>query len=214
MSSLAAGALKYQMDQRGVEHWRHPFVDFNADSLRQGLPHAVAAMDKAIRNGHVVYCHCTAGMGRSPGVAIAYLYWCHQFETLDDAYDYLTSKRPCGPKKEAIRGATLDMLASHGDALPSHLVDAGQEGDSRGTTLTVEERWGIVRKLRLAMVGRGGLFFGKRAGRVKGKAGCVTACLDGLETHLWHERVAPALFESFKQSGLFGTRHCRHHSLH
>lgn len=75
-----AGAIKYQMDQRGVEHWRHPFVDFNADSLRQGLPHAVAAMDKAIRNGHVVYCHCTAGMGRSPGVAIAYLYWCHQFE--------------------------------------------------------------------------------------------------------------------------------------
>jgi hypothetical protein len=61
VSSLAAGALKYQMDQRGVEHWRHPFLDFDADSLRTGLPHAVAAMDKAIRNGHVVYCHCTAG---------------------------------------------------------------------------------------------------------------------------------------------------------
>uniref|UniRef100_A0A7S0X6Z4 Tyrosine specific protein phosphatases domain-containing protein n=1 Tax=Mantoniella antarctica TaxID=81844 RepID=A0A7S0X6Z4_9CHLO len=146
-----AGALKHQMDQRGVEHWRHPFLDFNADSLREGLPHAVAAMDKALRNGHVVYCHCTAGMGRSPGVAIAYLFWCHQFETLDDAYDYLTSRRPCGPKKEAIRGATLDMLAAHGDALPSELVAAGEEGNPRGTTLTVEERWKIVSKLRIAM---------------------------------------------------------------
>ena len=92
-------------------------------------------------------------MGRSPGVAIAYLYWCHQFKTLDHAYDYLTTKRPCGPKKEAIRGATLDMLATHGDGLPQQLVDAGAEGDMRGTTLTVEERWAIVKKLRLAMAG-------------------------------------------------------------
>ena len=72
--------------------------DFDADSLRVGLPKAVASMDKALREGHVVYCHCTAGMGRSPGVAIAYLYWCLNFESLDQAYDFLTSKRPCGPK--------------------------------------------------------------------------------------------------------------------
>lgn len=151
MRTLILGAIKHQMHVRGVEHWQHPFVDFNADSLRQGLPHAVAAMDKAIRRGHIVYCHCTAGMGRSPGVAIAYLYWCHQFENLDDAYDYLTSRRPCGPKKEAIRGATMDMLAAPGDGLPQHLVDAGPEGNLAGTTLTVEERWRIVKKLRRAM---------------------------------------------------------------
>ena len=28
---------------------------------------------------------------------------------LNDAYEFLTSKRPCGPKKEAIRGATYDL---------------------------------------------------------------------------------------------------------
>ena len=54
------GAIKYQMDQRGVRHEHHPFVDFSADSLREGLPKAVAAMDKVLREGHAVYCHCTA----------------------------------------------------------------------------------------------------------------------------------------------------------
>jgi len=29
----------------------HPFADFDAESLRRGLPTAVAAMDKALRQG-------------------------------------------------------------------------------------------------------------------------------------------------------------------
>jgi len=44
-----------------------------------------------------VYVHCTAGLGRAPAVCIAYLYWwCGM--NLDDAYQYLTNIRPCGPK--------------------------------------------------------------------------------------------------------------------
>ena len=77
------GAIKDQMNKRGVLHVHKPFVDFNADSLRLGLPSAVAQMDKVLREGHTVYCHCTAGMGRSPGVAIGYLYWCLNFDNLD-----------------------------------------------------------------------------------------------------------------------------------
>ena len=64
--NVDAGALRWQMEQRDVKHVHMPFVDFNADSLREGLPRAVAAMDKALRDGHKVYCHCTAGMGRAP----------------------------------------------------------------------------------------------------------------------------------------------------
>ena len=139
------GAIKWQMDQRGVRHEHHPFVDFSADSLREGLPKAVAAMDKVLREGHVVYCHCTAGMGRSPGVAIAYLYWCLNFDDLDQAYDFLTSKRPCGPKKESIRAATVDMLAAHGESMPNQMVDSAEPA---GTKITEEERWDIVTKLR------------------------------------------------------------------
>ena len=61
---------------------RHAFPDFCADGLRKGLPEAAAALDHHLREGHVVYCHCTAGMGRSPGVAIGYLYWFLDFANL------------------------------------------------------------------------------------------------------------------------------------
>ena len=67
--------------------------------------------------------HCTAGLGRSPAVAIAALYWFTDMD-LDTAYSYLTTIRPCGPNKDAIRGATHDLLSNqHWDNfhhLPSH----------------------------------------------------------------------------------------------
>ena len=146
--NIDVGAINWQMEQRGVLHVRKPFVDFNADSLRAGLPQAVAAMDKVLRDGHVVYCHCTAGMGRSPGVAIAYLYWCLNFDDLDQAYDFLTSKRPCGPKKESIRAATVDMLAARGEEMPTELVHSE---DPQGTRISEEERGDIVKKLRRSL---------------------------------------------------------------
>jgi hypothetical protein len=37
----------------------------------------VAALEWAISQGKMVYVHCTAGLGRAPAVAIAYLYWFH-----------------------------------------------------------------------------------------------------------------------------------------
>ena len=40
--NVDAGALRWQMEQRDVKHVHMPFVDFNADSLREGLPRAVA----------------------------------------------------------------------------------------------------------------------------------------------------------------------------
>ena len=57
-----------------------------------------------------VYVHCTAGLGRAPAVCIAYMYW-FGARDLDGAYNHLTSVRPCGPKKDAIRGAQLMGLA-------------------------------------------------------------------------------------------------------
>jgi hypothetical protein len=99
-------------------------------------------------------------------VVIAYLYWTDdRFESLDAAYEFLTSKRPCGPKKEAIRQATVDILESEGDSLPTRdgkmKVDAGryygddskklkeENLDSRGTTLTKAQRETIKKKLRV-----------------------------------------------------------------
>lgn len=102
---------------------RKPARDFDPNSLRATLPAAVASLDDAQQHNHRVYVHCTAGLGRAPAVVIAYLYWFLGF-TLDDAYKHLTDIRPCGPKRDAIRGATFDLMTRRDwhefDHLPSH----------------------------------------------------------------------------------------------
>ncbi|KAK9283184.1 hypothetical protein L1049_011420 [Liquidambar formosana] len=93
----------------GIRHMRRPAKDFDPDSLRKGLPKAVSSLEWAISEGKgKVYVHCTAGLGRAPAVAIAYMFWFCGID-LNMAYNKLTSKRPCGPSKRAIRGATYDL---------------------------------------------------------------------------------------------------------
>ncbi|KRH64175.1 hypothetical protein GLYMA_04G220900v4 [Glycine max] len=92
-----------------ISHTRRPAKDFDPDSLQNELPKAVSSLEWAISEGKGrVYVHCTAGLGRAPAVAIAYLFWFCDMN-LNEAYDMLTSKRPCGPNKRAIRGATYDL---------------------------------------------------------------------------------------------------------
>ncbi|RDX93833.1 Phosphoglucan phosphatase LSF2, chloroplastic [Mucuna pruriens] len=92
-----------------ISHTRIPARDFDPDSVRNVLPKAVSSLEWAISEGKGrVYIHCTAGLGRAPAVAIAYLFWFCGMK-LNTAYDMLTSKRPCGPNKRAIRGATYDL---------------------------------------------------------------------------------------------------------
>lgn len=111
-------------------------VDFDLDSLRSQLPKAVSALEWATsqRKGRV-YVHCTTGLGRAPAVAIAYMFWFENMDVslphliicvglrdlklffaylssytqLNTAYQKLTSIRPCGPSKRAIRAATYDL---------------------------------------------------------------------------------------------------------
>jgi hypothetical protein len=46
--------------------------DFDPYDLRMRLPVAVAQLNKAIEahQGKIAYVHCTAGLGRAPGVAV------------------------------------------------------------------------------------------------------------------------------------------------
>ncbi|GMP92719.1 hypothetical protein CsSME_00042823 [Camellia sinensis var. sinensis] len=108
--------LNLQQD-RDIEYWEIDLKsiikkyarDFDPDSLRSGLPKAVLSLEWAISEGKgKVYVHCTAGLGRAPAVAIAYMFWFCDID-LNTAYNRLTSKRPCGPNKSAIRGATYDL---------------------------------------------------------------------------------------------------------
>ncbi|GJP54195.1 hypothetical protein CLOM_g13292 [Closterium sp. NIES-68] len=93
-----------------VQHFRCPAVDFDPHSLRRELPRMVAVIAKAVAEGKTVYVHCTAGLGRSPAAVITYLFWFSEPQVdLNSAYERVTSLRPCGPKKDAIRGATYDL---------------------------------------------------------------------------------------------------------
>ncbi|KAH7537029.1 phosphoglucan phosphatase DSP4, amyloplastic [Ziziphus jujuba] len=93
-----------------IEHLRAEIRDFDAYDLRMRLPAVVGKLYKAInRNGGVTYVHCTAGLGRAPAVALAYMFWVQGYK-LSEAHKLLLSKRSCFPKLDAIKSATADIL--------------------------------------------------------------------------------------------------------
>lgn len=58
---------------RGMTAVRVPIIDFDASDLAKNLAGAVDALDKLVKSGRRVYLHCTAGINRSPTVAIAWM---------------------------------------------------------------------------------------------------------------------------------------------
>ncbi|KAI3519690.1 hypothetical protein L1887_08905 [Cichorium endivia] len=115
--------------QIGVRHMRRPARDFDPDSLRSMLPKAVSSLEWAISEGKGrVYVHCTAGLGRAPAVSIAYMFWFLDMD-LNTAYATLTAKRPCGPNKMAIRGATYDLAKNDPGKEPFENLPENAFGD-------------------------------------------------------------------------------------
>jgi protein-tyrosine phosphatase len=88
---------------------RVPIRDFDPIDLRAKLKKAVSALDALVRRNHRVYVHCTAGVGRAPAVAIAWLAWCQGWE-MDEAVRHVRQRRACSPFVEAIYLAARDRL--------------------------------------------------------------------------------------------------------
>lgn len=86
---------------QGISAQRLPIVDFDERALTRGLPDAVAAVHEMRNGGHVTYLHCTAGINRSPTVAIAYLVQHHGLD-LDTAWRQVTERRPSVPNRFAL----------------------------------------------------------------------------------------------------------------
>ena len=104
---LAWGPLEAHYIACGIELCRVPVRDFDPVDLQEKLPKCVRSLDRLLSAGHAVYLHCTAGTGRSPTVAIAYLHWCRGWD-LDRAVAYVKERRPCSPNLDAIRQAVRD----------------------------------------------------------------------------------------------------------
>jgi protein-tyrosine phosphatase len=81
-----------------------PVRDFDSADLQRKLPECVMVLDSMLKAGHTVYLHCTAGQGRSPTVAAAYLHWCLAWP-LERALAHLRNARDCSPNEEAIHCA-------------------------------------------------------------------------------------------------------------
>lgn len=100
-----------------IEHIRHAVRDFDPYSLRRRLPEAVALIaQRTARLGPAngtTYIHCTAGLGRAPATALAYMWWFKDLP-LDAAMAHLTGLRPCKPREDAIREAAVDLLYGKG----------------------------------------------------------------------------------------------------
>ena len=109
--SLDLAPIKARCEERGdINHVRHRIRDFDPFSLRMELPGAVALLaQQAAAAGGTSYVHCTAGLGRAPAVALAWMWW-YKGYGLEEAYELLTGKRPCKPKTAAIRAAAADIL--------------------------------------------------------------------------------------------------------
>ena len=75
--------------------------------LREKLPQCIRALERLLAADHTVYLHCTAGIGRSPTVAIGYLHWCLGWE-LDASISHVKQVRQCSPHLEALRLAMED----------------------------------------------------------------------------------------------------------
>jgi protein-tyrosine phosphatase len=96
---------------------RAPMVEEQME-LRAKLCGCIQTLNRLLAEGHTVYLHCTAGIGRAPTVAIGYLHICLGWE-LEKAIDHVKQLRQCSPHLEALRLAISDQAAGD-EAVADH----------------------------------------------------------------------------------------------
>ena len=97
----------------GIEVVRVPIVDLDNDDLARGIGEAVEAVAERLERGARVYVHCTAGINRSPTVAIAALAG-PKAMGLSAAHEHVKARRRVVPEMDIIRdwmsGAYPDLV--------------------------------------------------------------------------------------------------------
>lgn len=97
----------------GLEMRRAPMRDFDPPDQRHKLAEAVRMLHTLLHQGHRVYVHCTAGMGRAPLTVLAYLGFVEGLQ-LPQALALIHRARPCAvPALEAYEGCKEDLLRAH-----------------------------------------------------------------------------------------------------
>lgn len=108
----------------GVTVVRYPIADFDRASLRARLHGAAREIDALVSAGHKVYIHCTAGMGRAPASAVAYLCMVRGWD-LDEAVAHVKKHRPVAvPNVPVLRDALKEPFVPRVPP-PTHRLDDG-----------------------------------------------------------------------------------------
>uniref|UniRef100_A0A7S0FXE8 Tyrosine specific protein phosphatases domain-containing protein n=1 Tax=Pyrodinium bahamense TaxID=73915 RepID=A0A7S0FXE8_9DINO len=142
--SLDIAPIQKRAAELGIKHVREPITDFDPFSLRRRLPSAVRRLAQELLSrpeDESAYIHCTAGLGRAPGVALAYMFWVDA-RCLDEAYASLFEVRRCHPQLGMIRAATCDMLAGEEGGLQSARIAIAREGASTVQIAGLDVGWG------------------------------------------------------------------------
>ena len=112
---LAAFRIDYPAQRRygerlGLTMARCPIRDFDPPDMRRRLPTATRRLTALIAQGHRVYVHCTAGIGRAPLTVLAYLTFV-EGRSLEQASALLARERRCAaPNWEAYHGCRDDLI--------------------------------------------------------------------------------------------------------
>lgn len=104
---LEGSRLRAWCEAAGILFRRAPVRDLDPEDLRAKLRDCARALDELLAAGHRVYLHCTAGAGRSPSVAIAWMVWRLGW-SLQQAYAWVLERRACSPDLQAIEAALQD----------------------------------------------------------------------------------------------------------
>ena len=125
--------------EAGINFTNLPVTDFDRLELLWKLPKCVAAVERILAAGDTLYLHCTAGVNRSPTVAVAYLHGCLQWP-LEQALEHIRGWRNCCPDADIIRKAsvrfrraTVSRVASPEEESAIEKHEAGE-----GTTINFE----------------------------------------------------------------------------
>jgi protein-tyrosine phosphatase len=93
--------LKRTYDESRILALRYPIRDFDVAHLRVRLQGGVDLLDEMLKN-HTVYLHCSAGINRSPTVAIAFIMMDTGMD-LEEAVSHFRKRHYCEPYTEALR---------------------------------------------------------------------------------------------------------------
>jgi protein-tyrosine phosphatase len=101
-------AMETFYNEAGIRVERAPMRDFDPEHQRECLPQAVGILAELLTSGAVIYLHCTAGAGRSPLVAMAYLYWYGRMDR-DEAIHHVHERRFCAPYEDLLLSVPTDQ---------------------------------------------------------------------------------------------------------